>query len=53
MKKEILTILWSKVNSREIQNKINHKQDDIIFLAIQQLLESENMILNNNKYTVK
>jgi hypothetical protein len=29
------------LNSREIQNKINHKQDDIIF-AIQQLLESEN-----------
>jgi ATP-dependent DNA helicase RecQ len=52
--KEILTILAvENLNSREIQNKINHKQDDIIF-AIQQLLESENiMILNNNKYTVK
>ncbi|MFT5252527.1 MAG: ATP-dependent DNA helicase RecQ [Flavobacteriales bacterium] len=41
------------LNSREIQNKVHHKQDDIIFV-IQELLENESiMVKTNNKYTVK
>jgi ATP-dependent DNA helicase RecQ len=41
------------LSSREIQNKVPHKQDDIIFV-IQELLENDRIIVKtNNKYTVK
>ncbi|MBX9887446.1 MAG: RecQ family ATP-dependent DNA helicase [Flavobacteriaceae bacterium] len=51
---DILNILAKEdLTSREIQNKINHKQDDILF-AIQELLENESIsVKTNNKYTVK
>lgn len=51
---EILNILAKEdLNSREIQSKINYKQDDILF-AIQELLENEKiMVKTNNKYTVQ
>ena len=51
---QILGLLTAAdLNSREIQNKLDHKQDDIIF-AIQELLENESiMLMTNNKYTLK
>ena len=54
LKNEIIALLTiEELNSREIQNRINTKSDDVIFV-IQELLESENIILkSNNKYTIK
>ena len=54
IKLDILNILAKEdLTSREIQNKINYKQDDILF-AIQELLENESIsVKTNNKYTVK
>lgn len=46
-------IALEELNSREIQNRINNKSDDVIFV-IQHLLENEKIILKpNNKYTLK
>ena len=54
LSKEILSIVANEeLNSREIQNRINTKTDDVIF-AIQQLLENGKIILKpNNKYIIK
>ena len=46
-------ITTEELNSREIQNRINNKSDDVIFV-IQHLLEIEKILLKpNNKYTLK
>ena len=54
LSKEILRIITNEeLNSREIQNRINIKSDDIIFV-LQQLLEKEKILLKpNNKYILK
>lgn len=51
---DILSLLTNEeLNSREIQNRMNNKSDDVIF-AIQFLLENEKIILKpNNKYIIK
>ena len=54
LSKEILALLKIEpLNSREIQNRTNSQSEDVIF-ALQQLLESESIIVKpNNKYTLK
>ncbi|PKH68076.1 RecQ family ATP-dependent DNA helicase [Flavobacterium sp. ALD4] len=54
LSKEIMALLQiADLNSREIENKLNKKSDDIIFV-LQQLLEKEHILIkSNNKYTLK
>ncbi|SDX52187.1 RecQ family ATP-dependent DNA helicase [Flavobacterium degerlachei] len=52
-KKIIALLKTEELNSREIENRTKNTSNEVIF-AIQQLLETESIIVNsNNKYTLK
>jgi len=54
LSKKIIALLKTEdLNSREIENRTKNTSNDVIF-AIQQLLETESIIVkSNNKYTLK